>query len=415
MLVCSGLEEWLAGFDVIIVGGGIVGLTLARELMSQKKLSIAVFEKESEAGKHASGRNSGVLHAGIYYGTDSLKAKVCAEGARRMREYCLERDLPYLKTGKVIVATSEETAPQIDVLYKRARANGIAIEKLDAQQLKEHEPEAVSCGPALFSPNTAVIDSKKILKSLVNELIQNGVTLFFQDKLLKVDPAKQRVTTTSGHYSYGHLINAAGTYADSIAHSMGVGQKYRVLPFKGIYWKLSEGAASRILGSIYPAPDLSLPFLGVHLTRGVDGSVMAGPTAMPALGRENYGGLSGLSARDMPRMAWDLSRMYLRNTGGFRRLVSEELGRYRHAGFLHAVQQLTPFISSEDILNEGKVGVRAQLVNKETLSLEMDFRVESGPNSTHILNAISPAFTSSFAFAEFVVKQIFENRSAGLL
>lgn len=398
----------MKNYDFVIAGSGIIGLAIARSLVQKKAGNICILEKEPELGRHSSGRNSGVLHSGIYYEAGSLKAKLCASGAKRMWEYAKEMGIPVEKMGKVIVAPHPQTAFKVRELYDRAVANGVHVELVDAQRLREIEPQAISCGEAVYSPDTAVIDSKKTLWVLESELGGKKVEVRKSSEVVALDVGKRLAITPKEKYSYGHFINAAGLHADKIAHWEGLGKQYQILPFKGIYRKLAPEAARLFRGSIYPVPDLTVPFLGVHITRTIEDEVMVGPTAIPALGRENYGWFEGLSVRDCPGMLKDLMIMTAQNKDGFRKMVWEELIKYTTAGFLKSVRQLAPIIKKEDLLPAGKIGLRAQLVNKATMRLEMDFVVENGAHSTHILNAVSPAFTSSFAFADLVVSAILE-------
>ena len=394
-------------YDFIIVGAGIVGLTLARALSSRRYGSVLLLEKESSLGRHASGRNSGVLHTGIYYAADSLKARVCAEGARLLRAYAEAHSIPINKTGKVIVASSPEAVPMLDVLYRQATANGARVEMITPKQLKEIEPEAQTCEQALLSPETAVIDAHQVLETLAEEINSLGVRLEKTSPVRAIDSERKIVKTEKGEWQYGHLINAAGLHADRIAHWMGVGKQYRILPFKGIYKKLRPDIAQRFRGAIYPVPNLKMPFLGVHFTKTIHGEVIVGPTALPALGRENYGIMDGLELKELPVILRDLLIMTGRNQDGFRNLVKEESGKCLPPIFLRSAQRLVPSITSRDFLTgEAKVGIRAQLVNQETMKLVMDFVVEKGPHSTHILNAISPAFTGSMSFANLIVDKL---------
>lgn len=390
----------LQNFDYIVVGAGIVGLTLARELARQKRGRILMLEKERETGLHASGRNSGVVHAGIYYASDSLKAKFCVEGARLLNEYAEENRLPLLKCGKVIVATKPETVPTLDTLLERATKNGVEAKRISLEDLRELEPEAKSLSHALWSPRTSVIDSKAVLARLVAELKGLGVQIEFNQQVESVDLAGRRLKTRTHTWNFGFLYNAAGTYADRIAHAFGVGHEYRILPFKGLYWRAQYNYAKKITRLIYPAPNIQMPFLGVHVTRTVDGKVLFGPTAIPAFGRENYSLLGGLDLAETPAIGWNLLKMLIRNPNNMRRYVSEEMSRYRPKNFFFETASMVQNLSPSDIGDFYKVGIRAQLMNTRSGRLEMDFKLEPGPSSLHILNAVSPAFTSAVAFAK---------------
>jgi L-2-hydroxyglutarate oxidase LhgO len=392
--------------DLIVAGAGIVGLTVARELARRGAGKVLVLDKEPELGAHASGRNSGVLHAGLYDGTDSLKAKVCAEGSRRLQAFAAENGIAVEKTGKVVVARSEREIPALEALEVRARKNGIALERLGPTELREREPLARTAGFALLSPETAVIDSGAVLARLRDELLARGVQVSLGEAVVDIDADAGTLRTPTRRLSFGHLVNCAGLHADELAHRVGVGKRYRILPFKGLYRPLRAEVAARIRGSIYPAPDLDNPFLGVHITRNVFGQVYAGPTAIPALGRENYEGFKGADVRELPFFARDLAHMWLRDRSGLRRMVREEVRRYRKSAFLDAVRTLAPELTSDDLMGLAKVGVRAQLVDELEMRFVMDFVLESGARSTHVLNAVSPAFTGSMALAELIVDRV---------
>jgi L-2-hydroxyglutarate oxidase LhgO len=403
----GSFQALMRSYDFVVIGGGIVGLTIARELSRRKAGSICLLEKEPEFGLHASGRNSGVLHAGIYYSPDSLKAKFCSRGAKAMMAYADQHGIPMQRIGKVIVAATAEDVPTVRKLYDRSLANGIRVELVDEARLREIEPEAKTCEIALYSPDTAIIDSKATLKSIAKEVLSSGVTVIKNSGALRI--SDRNIQIQSGAIAFGHLINAAGLHADRVAHAMGTGERYSILPFKGIYRKLRSELASRFRGLIYPAPDLSVPFLGVHTVKTTTGEVMAGPTAIPAFGRENYGILSGIDGNSF-RIGLDLAALFLKNTGGFRKMMWQEVARYDARNFLKAVQALVPFLRQEDLLGVGKIGLRAQLFDRKEKKLVMDFVIEDGPYSTHILNAISPAFTSSMVFAEVVADRVLARR-----
>jgi L-2-hydroxyglutarate oxidase len=375
-------------YDTIIIGGGIVGLAIARELLSRDpKGRIAIFEKEPELGKHASGRNSGVLHSGIYYPPASLKGRLCTEGSRLMREYCDERKLPIARIGKVVVPTNDGDDTQLNVLLERARSNGATAEIVD--DAREFEPEARG-GRALFVPETSVIDPKRILASVADELRAGGVEFVFNREVTEIDRG-----------TYGFLVNAAGLHADRIARPFGVGERYTILPFRGRYYKLAAPFVIRRL--IYPVPDLRVPFLGVHFTNAVDGTTYIGPTAMPALGRENYSGLHGIRIGDAASIATTIVRQYASNKQGFRTLLHEEAGRLLKRNFAAAARALVPRIETQHLKPSTKAGIRAQLFDRVKNELVMDFVVERGERSLHILNAVSPGFTTAFSFARFAL------------
>ena len=392
--------------DYLIVGGGIIGLTVARELRKRyPAASIALLEKEAALGKHASGRNSGVLHSGIYYDSNTLKAKVCADGARRMKAFAAEHGINCQHSGKVIVATSPQDLPVIERLLKNARENGIRAERLDEQGIRQIEPHAGVYQQGIHCPDTAVIDNKAVLSKLRELLTVEKVEIFFNAPVISVEVAARKVNTPAGEFSYGYLFNCAGASADKVAKHYGLGLDYTLVPFKGIYFKLRPERAHLVRANIYPVPDINQPFLGVHLTRVASGEVYAGPTAIPALGRENYGILTGAQLGESLRVGFEVIRMYLANHQNFRKLVHTELGKYRKKNFFAAVHKLMPELTCDDLIPCDKVGIRPQLINVREKRLEMDYVIEKSPDSLHVLNAISPAFTSSLAFAEWIVNQ----------
>jgi len=395
----------MKSYDYVIIGAGIVGLTVARELLfRESNATILMLEKEPEVGRHGSGRNSGVLHSGIYYPEGSLKARMCSSGAKLMAEYCDSNDLPIAPLGKVILPIKEDDGPQLELLFQRAKANGARVELLDEKQLHEFEPSArTATGKALLSPDTAVVEPRPIVFHLLRELVDKGVEIQFDAEIRHVDVSSSRLTTKIGQYGYGWLFNSSGQYADKVGKLFGVGENFTLLPFKGIYYKLS-GASKVICNSlIYPVPDLSVPFLGVHYTKKIDGAVYLGPTAVPALGREHYQGLEGMSLSESFSILFRLAQQYVRNQQGFRHFSHTEALRFFKGKFAEAARQLTPDLKTEDLLACDKVGIRAQLLDVKKHELVMDFVVENGANSTHVLNAISPAFTSSMSFAKYIV------------
>ena len=393
-------------YDTIIVGAGIIGLSIARELKRQNAdISILILEKEMHLGAHGSGRNSGVLHSGIYYPEDSLKAKVCRNGAIAMAAYCEKYDLPIKRVGKVIVPLKEEDESQIDLLYKRAVNNGANVSLIDNIQLKDIEPEACSVsGHALHSPDTAVIDPHAVLEHLADNLQRKGVHIEFNSPVQKADPDKNCVEVHSGkRYTYDRLFNAAGQFTDRIAHLFDVGKHYTLLPFKGFYYQLSKTSNLCINGLIYPVPDLNVPFLGVHSVKIITGEIYFGPTAVPAFGREHYEGLKGIEFQDGASISYHLIHQYIRNKQGFRQFVHEEAGRFLKRKFVEAAQALVPRLKPEHLEVSNKVGIRAQLLDRDKHELVMDFLIERKGNTVHVMNAVSPAFTSAFEFAKYIV------------
>lgn len=393
---------------IIICGAGITGLSIARELISQGIRDITIIEKETSLGRHASGRNSGVLHAGIYYTPDSLKAKFCLKGNLLMKQYCKEKGLTLIESGKVIVTKKESEIPVLHELYRRAKANEAEVELIDEKTLKEIEPYAKTCKQALYSPLTAVINPQEILNSLERELESAGVRV---EKGVVLKGFKEsKLITNKDSFSYELFINAAGARADRIAHLFGLAKQYRIVPFKGLYKKLRKEKSYLVRGNIYPVPDIKNPFLGVHFTKVHDGTVYVGPTATPALGRENYALLDDLGIETL-KILWRDFSLLLSNEK-FRNTALIEIKKYLKANFYRDVKDMIERVEPSDLLPSKKVGIRPQLIDIDRKELVMDFLVLKDANTLHILNAISPAFTSAFAFAEYVVKEYILEKQA---
>jgi L-2-hydroxyglutarate oxidase LhgO len=389
--------------DILICGGGIIGLTIARELLRKGFENIVIIDKENHLGEHASGRNSGVLHAGIYYAPDSLKARFCLKGNFMMREYCKERDISLLESGKVIVAKNEEEIPVLEELFQRSLKNGARAELIDESRLKTIEPFAKTLGLALHSPDTAVVDPGKILVTIEADLVSTRKVKILKGVEFSGLKEKNEIITKNGNITYDLFINAAGAYSDRIAHFFGAGLNYKLIPFKGTYKKLKENKSYLVRGNIYPVPDMGNPFLGVHFTKALDGTVYVGPTAIPAFGRENYGILEGLSFEFMEILCRDIL-LFISNPE-FRSVTYSEPRKYLSGYFFNIVKDMLENLDIRDIEPSRKVGIRPQLVDWKNKELVMDFEVLRAENSIHILNAVSPAFTSAMAFAEFVVEK----------
>jgi L-2-hydroxyglutarate oxidase LhgO len=391
--------------DILIVGGGIVGLSIARELNSRRPdLKITVLEKESALARHASGRNSGVLHAGFYYWPDSLKARFTAEGNRLLTEYCLKNALSINRCGKVVVSKDEGDLETLHELKRRGDINGVALEIVDERQLKDLEPNAKTFLKALYSPATSSINPVEVVECIGDELkAKKCVDIRFNERFCKREDAST-VTSSGLKIRYKHLINTAGLYADKIAHKFGVGLKYTLIPFKGLYLEYEDD--NIINRHIYPVPDLNEPFLGLHFTKTVEGKVKVGPTAIPALWRENYGGISNFNPKELMEILATEAGLFIMNPFNFRKTVLSEVKKYHRRFLVKQAARLVKTIDPEKFGSSSTPGIRAQLLDRDEKRLTMDFVVEHGENSTHILNAVSPAFTCAFSFSRFVVDGI---------
>lgn len=391
--------------EILIVGAGIVGLTLARELALRGAGGIVIIDKEPEIGLHASGRNSGVLHAGIYYPADSMKARSCVRGNRLMRSYCLEKGLTVLETGKVVVARDEAELPVLDTLFERAVANGAKVEMIDQQQIEKIEPNARTVEKALFSHYTAMVDPRAVLQSIRDDLTESGKVTIVMNCAFNGLKGSTAAVTSKGEIRFRRFVNAAGAFCDRVAHAFGIGRHYRMVPFKGIYWRLKQNLPYTVNGNIYPVPDIRNPFLGVHFTRNLHGDVYLGPTAIPAFGRENYGLLSGIDREGIPIALTDAVLFSVNPK--FRTVALTEPRKYLKHFFFRDAKQLVKRLRYDDIEPSPKVGIRAQLVDWVAKELVMDFHVEADGDAVHILNPVSPAFTSSMYLARMMADDYF--------
>jgi len=390
--------------DFLIIGAGITGLATAnalRETYPEKE--ICIVEKESNLGVHASGRNSGVLHAGFYYTPDSLKAKFTRQGNQELKEFCEEKGLKVNKCGKIVVAKNENELEILFELKKRGDINGVELYLITEKELKDSEPNAKTYKYALFSPNTATVDPLEVLKALESELKEKEIKFFFNS------PYNERLSDDVGIiagnkiFKAEKIINCAGLYADKIVKDFGFSKYYELVPFKGVYLEY-KGNDQFIKRNIYPVPDIRFPFLGVHFTVRVDGKIKIGPTAMPAFWRENYEEFNNFNFKELIETTKWEALMFIKKPE-FRRLAIEEMKKYNKSYLVEQAKILTYNTPSADLFKWGKPGIRAQLIDKRSLTLIQDFVIEGDKYSIHILNAVSPAFTASFPFARYVVKE----------
>ena len=390
--------------DFLIVGAGIIGISIARELRRQyPDASVVVLEKENSYGQHASGRNSGVLHSGFYYTANSLKARFTREGNLALRTYCTQRGLPLNQCGKLVVARSPADYPQMDELLRRGQANGVPLQSVSADEARRIEPRAKTCERAIFSPTTATADPAAVLEAMRKDAADEGVQLTLATAFRR--RRRNELLTSQGAWSAGYVVNAAGLHADRIARQFGFSQHFVILPFKGLYL-YSDEPAGALRTNIYPVPDLRNPFLGVHFTVTVDGHAKIGPTAIPAFWREQYKGFQNFSPRDLAETVWLQLGLMCFAGFEFRRLAWEELAKYSRAHLASLASQLAEGVQARDYTRWGRTGIRAQLLDLRTRTLEMDFVLEGDDSSMHVLNAVSPGWTCSIPFAQHVVAEI---------
>lgn len=392
--------------DVAIVGGGIVGLTLARQLLLESPTSrVLVFEKEDNSVSHGTGRNSGVVHSGIYYEEGSLRARLAVAGAQQMIAFVRERNLWMDGCGKLLVPTREASLLTMDRLLRRGQANGVMVERVDAQQMLDLEPRVnPALGAALYVPSTAVVQPKAVAEAVLAEVRALGGTVYYNTPVIGIDARAGAVITANGRVFADQIFNCAGLHADQIARQAGLEMRFQFQPFKGKYWRHSD-PEFRMRRLVYPIPDLALPFLGVHTAHTADGSVYFGPSSTPVLGREHYGGIRGLDWVEAGQLAWSLCHKIARNTNGLSDLARREAKLLTRTGVCHELSRLITDVAPQDLApGIAKVGIRSQIFDPKARALVNDFVVLSEDRVVHVLNAISPAFTASFAFAEHLTQ-----------
>ncbi|MFN8096907.1 MAG: L-2-hydroxyglutarate oxidase [Dermatophilaceae bacterium] len=386
----------------IVIGGGILGLAVARELTETRPAdTVVVVEKETSWAAHQTGRNSGVIHSGLYYPPGSAKALMCRDGAARMVAFARDEGIPYAVRGKLVVATSADELPRLRALAERGRANGLAVREVLAGEAREFEPH-VNAVAALHIPETGIIDYAAVCRVLATRLTLSGVTLRLGAHVVGAVArgAGIGIRLASGEEIGGdRVVVCAGLQSDLVARALGHRPSVRIVPFRGEYFALREEARPLVRGLIYPVPDPALPFLGVHLTRGIDGGVHAGPNAVLALAREGYR-WSAIAPRDLATTlayagTWRLARRYWR-AGGTE--FARSLSRRR---FGDSLRRLLPAIRDEDLLPSA-AGVRAQALRRDGALVD-DFLIERAGPCVFVLNAPSPAATAAFAIARHVV------------
>ncbi len=396
-------------YDVVVVGGGIVGVATARALLAARRLRLLVAEAERRLAAHQTGNNSGVVHSGLYYRPGSAKARTCVEGRRALERYCQERGVPWERCGKVVVATGPEQLPALDDLERRGRANGLeGIRRLDADGIRAHEPHVRGIA-GLHVPETGIADYVRLTQELAEDVRAGGGEVQTSAQVIGIArrPDGLVVTTTEGEVTCRFLVACAGLECDRVARLAGVVPGVRIVPFRGEYYDLEEHSRHLVRNLVYPVPDPSFPFLGVHFTRRVDGSVEAGPNAVLALAREGYGRFS-FSLRDACSTFsypgfWRLAGRYWR-TG-----LAEQWRSLSKAAFVRSLAKLVPEIGPDDV-RRGGAGVRAQALAPDGALLD-DFHIVRAERMVHVLNAPSPAATASMAIGGEIARTALEHMS----
>jgi L-2-hydroxyglutarate oxidase len=388
--------------DVVVVGGGIVGLATAAEL-TRRGAHVTVVEKEPDVARHQTGRNSGVMHSGLYYAPGSLKARMAAAGTRSMTTYAREHGVPVAVTGKLVVATREDEVPGLHRLAERAEANGVPAALVGADGAREHEPH-VRAVDALWVETTGIVDYVGVCRALAREVEAGGGELRLGWTIVgaREEPRRVRVRLAAGdrqvELTADALVVCAGLHADRVARACGIEPSARIVPFRGEYYELTPPAAELVRGLVYPVPDPRFPFLGVHLTRSLDGGVHAGPNAVLALAREGYRWRDVAGKDVVDALTWPgLWRMGARNVVPGAREVVRSLSRH---AFARSLAALVPEIGADDLV-PAPAGVRAQAVARDGTLVD-DFLVERTARQVHVLNAPSPAATASLEIARHV-------------
>ena len=397
----------MADFDFLVIGAGVTGCALVRALASRNpKACIGLLEKEGEVAFHTSGRNSGVVHGGYNQKPGTLKARFCVEGNRRLKEYAKKRNVPLAETGIMVLARAESERPTLEELLRRGRENGVpGLRIIEGDEVRRLEPNATGLF-ALHAPSGASVDPAAFVNALAEDAKVAGVSLLLGEKVLRVQERGSgfKVKTSRGVHTTAKLVNCAGLYADRIAHQVGAGIGYAIVPFRGEFYYLDDKRADLIRSMIYSVPDIRYPFLGVHWTKTVQGKVKVGPNAVLALGREAYGSYD-VHLIDTLRMASDICVWRMVASKEFRRLVGENMqSSLSKRVFLRLAFTLVRGADASEF-KKGASGIRAQLVDFWGALVD-DITIERKGNGLHVLNAVSPGLTCALPFAAHLAEQI---------
>lgn len=397
-------------YDYIIIGGGIVGVSTAWQLQQRHpEKQVLLLEKESVYSKHQTGHNSGVIHAGVYYAPGSLKAKFCKAGVKATMEFCDKHNVPYEQCGKLLVATTELEVERMKALFERCKENELDVEMLNPEQLKQREPNIVGLG-GFFVKDTAIVNYQQVTTKMAEEFVGLGGEALLNHQVVGLRETADKVTVSAQHYGAlktfegRFLITCSGLMADRTTKMLGIPTDFQIIPFRGEYYKLPEKYNNIVNHLIYPIPDPDLPFLGVHLTRMIDGSVTVGPNAVQGWKREGYGRIN-ISLRDISDMVrfpgfWRVLKNNLK-TG-----IIETKNSLWKPGYLKLVQKYCPQLEVSD-LQPYPAGIRAQAVMSDG-SLVHDFLFAESPRSLHVCNAPSPAATSAIPIGGYICDKVAE-------
>jgi L-2-hydroxyglutarate oxidase len=392
--------------SVAIIGSGVIGLSVGISILKMTPgLRVTIYEKEAGLGYHASGRNSGVVHAGFYYSPESLKAKFCRDGNEALTELITNNNLQLKKTGKVVVTRNASELPNLIELHRRGVENGVELEMLESSQLKKFEPLARSVDAFLWSPSTSVASPQEVIQVLAGEFEDLGGSVLFQQN---VEHIGENCLTVNRNRVYPDLtINCAGTQAIKFAHEMGVGHDLAQLPFIGLY-RFTDHGNLPLQTLVYPLPDQKFPFLGVHFTISVDGKTKIGPTAIPIIGAEQYEVFQGVTLGDLRQSSESVKALATKNLRQAIRLAKVEFPNLLTKNLISKAKELVPAASTTVVWENYKPGIRAQLVETATGKFLQDFKIAKTASVLHVLNSVSPGWTSSIPFGRWLAQESLE-------
>jgi (S)-2-hydroxyglutarate dehydrogenase len=391
-------------YDCTVIGGGIVGLSTAWALTRRNGNSrVILVEKEGALAAHQTGRNSGVIHSGIYYKPGSLKAQLAREGNRSLVAFCREHGIPHEVCGKVIVATEDAELPLLEKLYQRGLENGLDVTRLSSEQVRDIEPRA-RCRQGLRVPSTGIVDYRQVSLTLAELISARGGEVRLNTEVIGIRPngSSTVIQTKSGDFKTRFLVNCSGLHSDRVARLANMGVSSRIVPFRGEYYELVPQRRDLVKGLVYPVPNPRFPFLGVHLSRMIDGSIHAGPNAVLSFKREGYH-RTDFNLRDFGDVIlfpgfWKLAARNAKE--GLRELYRS----FNKAAFVSSLQKIIPEIKGEDLV-PSPAGVRAQALQPDGTLVD-DFLIARAPNAMHVINAPSPAATASLSIGNFIASQV---------
>lgn len=394
--------------DVFIIGSGIVGLTTAIKLKKKdKNLNISILEKENSSTQHGSGRNSGIIHSGVYYPPNTLKAKLCVNGSKQLKNYVKDKKLWIDECGKILIPTSKETVHNLDVLLHRARENSVEAELISNSDAEKLEPNINSdFDKAIFIPFTSIVSPKEVMTSLIKDFSEIGGVINYNEEVINIDSKQNKILTRKNSYNFDYILNCSGLHADTIAKSAGLDFDYSFLPFKGKYWKIKKNYKLNRL--IYPIPDLNFPFLGVHTAHNKSNEVFLGPTSTPVFGRESYSFWNNFKLSEISKLLPSFLYKIIKNQNNLRNLAFREIKMLTKQGLINEIKKIIKNVEVKDLVYyEEKTGIRSQIFDNKSQNLINDFVVKKfNNNQLHVLNAVSPAFTASFAFADYLISEM---------